>query len=90
MAKEKFFLLCLAALIIVICATYFFCVTFLTVPESGKRYADIILGALIGSGFTGIISYYWGSSSGSAAKSEFIQRIPEPPTGPMLNGRIIR
>lgn len=58
--------------ILLACIIYFFCITFGTVPESGKRYADIILGALIGSGFTGIISFYYGSSKSSDDKNKTI------------------
>lgn len=68
-----------AVFIIATTIIYFFCVTFINIPESGKRYADIILGALIGSGFTTILSFYWGSSKGSSDKNETIQKIAGKP-----------
>lgn len=54
--------------IAVVCFVYFFCVTFLTIPESGQRYADLILGFLIGTAFASVINFYWGSSEGSKDK----------------------
>lgn len=75
--ESKNFLQNFAVLIIIVTLLYFFCVTFIVIPESGKRYADIILGALIGSGFTAIISFYWGSSKGSEDKTETIKNMSQ-------------
>ena len=70
--RERY-LLYLATGILAICVIYFFAVTFITIPESGKQYADIVLDALIGSGFTALVSYFWGSSKGSQDKSDQIR-----------------
>ncbi len=70
MDKEKQILIYMAIGILAFCALYFILVTFLPMPETGKRYADIILGALIGSGFTALISFYYGSSKSSQDKGE--------------------
>jgi drug/metabolite transporter (DMT)-like permease len=68
------YVLYLASGVIAVCFIYFFCVTFFNVPDSGSRYADIILGALIGSGFTAIMSWLYGSSKGSADKAATIDK----------------
>lgn len=71
--KERY-LLFLATFILVACLGYFFAITFLTISPSGIKYADIILGALIGAGFTGLLNFFWGTSKGSADKSETIAK----------------
>lgn len=73
-AWKNRYVLYLATGVIGVCTIYFFCLTFLPVPESGKRYADIILGALIGSGFTAIMSWLYGSSKGSGDKQATIDK----------------
>lgn len=75
MDNEKKFLRDFARLIVLICLLYFFAVTFIEIPESAGRYADIILGALIGSGFTAILTFFYGSSEGSSDKNETIQKM---------------
>lgn len=81
MNNEKKLLLYLAAGVIAVCMVYFFCITFIPVPQSGQRYADLILGALIGSGFTALLSYWFGSSKGSADKDTLLRGPDKPPTG---------
>lgn len=44
------------------------------IPEANKATIDIVIGALAGS-FVTIISYYFGSSSGSAAKDKTITEM---------------
>ena len=72
MPDEKRMMFYMASGIVALCFVYFFCVTFGTVSAAGMKYADIILGALIGSGFTALISFYFGSSKGSVDKGETI------------------
>ena len=57
-----------------LCFVYFFCITFLPVPETGQKYADIILGFLIGTAFASILNFYWGSSDGSKDKDLGVDR----------------
>lgn len=70
--KDKRLLIWIAVGIIAACFAYFFAVTFIGVPKGGQRYADLILGALIGSGFTALISFYYGSSKGSDDKNAML------------------
>jgi prepilin signal peptidase PulO-like enzyme (type II secretory pathway) len=69
------FLLYLASGILMVCVAYFFAVTFIPVTPSGQKYADIILGALIGAGFTGMISFYYGSSKSAQDKAETMKTM---------------
>ena len=41
---------------------YFFCVTFLPIPEHGQHFADIILGFLLGTAVATVIGYFYGNS----------------------------
>jgi hypothetical protein len=68
--EDKTKLLYFACAIVATCFLYFFCVTFMPVPEGGQRYADLILGFLIGTAFASVINFYWGSSDGSKTKDE--------------------
>ena len=43
-------------------AVYFFAVTFMSLPDGGKDFANIILGFLLGTAVSTIISYFYGSS----------------------------
>ena len=54
---------------------YFTFVTFGTVPTSGTRMADTILGVLIGTVITGFFNFFFGSSARSAAKDVTIQKL---------------
>jgi len=67
--KKNDKLLYFAIGIVVVCFVYFFCVTFIDVPERA-RYVDLILGFLIGTALGGIINFYWGSSEGSKNKDK--------------------
>lgn len=54
--------------------TYFGFVTFGTVPTSGVRMADTILGVLIGTVLTGFFNFFFGSSKGSQDKTNAIMK----------------
>jgi len=54
---------------------YFSFVTFGTVPESGIRMADTILGVLIGTVLTGFFNFYFGSSKGSRDKDNKLKEL---------------
>lgn len=48
---------------------YIFAITFATVPAANQRFADTILGILIGTIITTIINFYYGSSQSSKDKT---------------------
>jgi len=73
-AKKQ--LLYFAIGIVAVCFVYFFCVTFIKIPEGGQRYADLILGFLIGTAVASVLNFYWGSSKGSQDKNDLIKRNP--------------
>ncbi len=54
---------------------YFACVTFLSIPETGVRMADTILGALVGIVISGFFNFFYGSSARSAKKDEVIREM---------------
>lgn len=53
-------------------ALYIGCITFLAIPETNVRFADTILGFLLGTIMAGMFAYFFGSSSGSKAKTDAI------------------
>ena len=46
------------------------------VPETNKDLLNLVVGALIGS-FAGVVQYFFGSSSGSAKKTEIMEKQKE-------------
>ena len=50
--------------------SYIIAITFVPIPESSVRFADTVLGFLLGVGLASIINYFYGSSSGSKSKTE--------------------
>lgn len=53
---------------------YIFWITFGTIPESNIRFADTILGFLLGVGLSNIIVYFFGSSKGSKDKTDALMQ----------------
>lgn len=59
-----------------VCAgAYIFCITFFDVPKNSVRFADTILGFLLGTIVPTIIYYYFGSSDGSRKKSDVLESV---------------
>ena len=56
---------------------YFFCVTFLQLPEGGRDFANIILGFLLGTAVVTIISFFYGSSKSSKDKTESMMKVDD-------------
>lgn len=52
---------------------YISCVTFAGVPPESIRYADTIIGFLLGTGMSAIMQFFFGSSHGSKAKDEILK-----------------
>lgn len=58
-----------------ICAAlYIAFITFGTIPESNIRFADTILGFILGTVIATILNYFFGSSSGSQKKTELLAK----------------
>lgn len=53
---------------------YFGFVTFGEIPTSGTRFADTILGVLIGTVLTGFFNFFFGSSKGSQDKTNALMK----------------
>ena len=51
---------------------YIFVITFYPIPEQNIRFADTVLGFLLGIGLASIFQYFFGSSKGSKDKSDTI------------------
>jgi hypothetical protein len=52
---------------------YIFLITFTNIPETNVRFADTILGFLLGTVVATILNFFLGSSAGSKAKQEVIE-----------------
>lgn len=70
----KNFLYLFTAVWSIFAMTYFAFVTFGTVPASGVRMADTILGVLIGTVLTGFFNFFFGSSKSSKDKTEALMK----------------
>lgn len=53
-------------------AVYIGFITFGTIPAGNVRFADTILGFILGTVIATILNYFFGSSSGSAKKTEIL------------------
>ena len=54
-----------------------FFITFGNIPSDNVRFADTILGFLLGTIIATIINFFLGSSKGSADKSEIINKLKD-------------
>jgi hypothetical protein len=72
--KREKMILIMACAIIGIGFAYLYLVTFFTLPETGRDHAKTIVGFILGVGISTLLNYYWGSSKGSADKSETIDK----------------
>jgi hypothetical protein len=71
MKTRDIFRYSLAALIVVGFFALLYLIINISIPIDNKDVLNITIGALIGA-FTGVVSYFFGSSSGSARKDEII------------------
>ncbi|WP_206672982.1 hypothetical protein, partial [Parasutterella excrementihominis] len=64
--KDKFakrFVYYLAAFWSVVATVYLMCITFVQIPEASVRFADTILGFVLGTVIASIIGFFFGSSA---------------------------
>ena len=52
---------------------FFFCVTFMDIPEKNVRFVDTLLGFLLGTAIASIFNFFLGTSASSRAKDTTIQ-----------------
>ncbi len=67
-------LICLAFYVMTVIFAYIGAVTFLPVPETGSKYADMAVPFLLGSGFGALIGFYFAGSPSNKEKSEIVDR----------------
>ncbi len=74
----------MAFYIITLILVYIGAVTFLPIPETGQKYADMAVPFLLGSGFGALVGFYFAGSPGSKTKDDTIRRIVDiiPPAPP--------
>ena len=60
---------------------YILAITFLSIPATNLRFADTILGFLLGTLITTLINFFYGSSSGSKEKDAALANKEEPHDG---------
>ena len=72
MIKEapKTFIMLLSAFWSIAATAYIGCVTFMDIPESNTRFADTILGFLLGTVVSTVLNFWLGSSVGSKEKDK--------------------
>lgn len=54
---------------------YIFLITFVNIPQNNIRFADTVLGFLLGTIVATIINFFFGSSKGSTDKQEIINQL---------------
>ena len=72
---SKRFVYYLASFWSIVGVIYIFFITFAPIPETNVRFADTVLGFLLGTILATIINFFLGSSKGSTDKQDFINQI---------------
>ena len=54
---------------------YVMCITFLPIPANNLRFADTIIGFLLGTVVATIMNFFFGSSSGSEKKTDLLHGV---------------
>lgn len=57
----------------IVAIVYIFMITFMSIPAANVRFADTVLGFLLGTIVATIINYFYGSSKSSADKNEVMK-----------------
>jgi len=71
---SKRFVYYLASFWSFITAVYIYMITFGTIPVGNERFADTVLGFLLGTIIATIMNYFLGSSKGSADKNQLLMK----------------
>jgi len=58
----------------IVSVAYIFLVTIYDIPKTNQRFADTILGFLMGTIISGIITFFYGSSLGSKSKDNILAK----------------
>lgn len=72
---SKRFVYYLASFWSIVGVVYIFFITFAPIPESNVRFADTVLGFLLGTILATIINFFLGSSKGSTDKQDVINQL---------------
>lgn len=72
---SKRFIYYLAIFWSVTAAVYIGCITFASIPERNLRFADTILGFLLGTLIATIMNFFYGSSRGSNTKGQVLEEV---------------
>jgi ABC-type nitrate/sulfonate/bicarbonate transport system permease component len=72
---SKRFIYFLASFWTIASTLYIGFITFGTIPESNIRFADTILGFILGTVVATILNFFFGSSSGSMRKADTIDKV---------------
>ena len=65
----------LSILVIMFSFSFLYLLMFYTIPEGNKDIINIVIGMIIGTGFTSVVSFYFGSSEGSKKKTEMLDKM---------------
>lgn len=71
---SKRFVYVLASVWSLFAMAYIYLITFTAIPTDNQRFADTILGFLLGTIIASVMNYFFGSSSGSAQKTSMMQQ----------------
>ncbi len=71
----KRFIYVYASITTFITFAYIFLITFWAIPETNVRFADTVLGFMLGTLLATIITFFFGSSSSSLAKTQVIDKL---------------
>ena len=58
----------------IVAGSYIMLITFMEIPQQNQRFADTILGFLMGTIISGIITFFYGSSIGSKEKTDLLSK----------------
>lgn len=71
---SKRFIYYYASVVTLVTFVYIFGITFGDIPENNVRFADTVLGFLLGTGLSAIINFFYGSSKGSSDKTDVLHK----------------